>query len=42
MIISTGNLVVETGAKLKVDYDDDLFGGPKAVPAAATTSRTIR
>lgn len=43
MIIGfTGNLHVDTGSKLKVDYDNDLFGGAKAVPAAATMSRTIR
>lgn len=42
IVAARGNLTLQGGGKLDMDYDDDLFGGAQPVPASATTSKTIR
>ncbi len=42
IVAGNGNLTMESGSKLHMHYDDDLFGASFVVPAATTTSRTIR
>ncbi|MDP2345696.1 MAG: hypothetical protein Q8O67_32435 [Deltaproteobacteria bacterium] len=42
MIVARGNLVVNGGGDLQMDYDEDLFGGGGELKASPTTSRTIR
>ncbi len=42
IVAASGSLTVEGGANLRVDYNEDLFGGVNGIPASATTSRTIR